>query len=152
MRRDVLKDEFIEIEDSAGLNESMLAVNKEQMLLDEFSKIASLIRHGKFEDVQLMMSMPDFSVPVDYQDMAGNTMLMIAAQNGSKRIIKLCLQRGCSIDMVNLNGQSACHFAYGYGYAKVGEYLVSKGADDSLKNADGLTCYEGLNADELNLL
>ena len=27
----------------------------------------------------------------------------------------------------------------------LGEYLVQKGADDSLKNADGLTCYEGLN-------
>lgn len=26
----------------------------------------------------------------------------------------------------------------------LGEYLKSKGADDSLLNAEGLTCYEGL--------
>ena len=27
---------------------------------------------------------------------------------------------------------------------ELAEYLISKGADDSILNADGLTCYEGL--------
>ena len=31
------------------------------------------------------------------------------------------------------------------GFDELAEYLQSKGADDSLRNADGLTCYEGLN-------
>lgn len=29
-------------------------------------------------------------------------------------------------------------------------HLPSQGADDSILNADGLTCYEGLSAEELN--
>jgi hypothetical protein len=44
------------------------------------------------------------------------------------------------------------HFAFGYGYTEAGEYLVKKGADDSIRNKDGLTCYEGLGGHELNLL
>ena len=39
--------------------------------------------------------------------------------------------------------------AFGYGFDELGEYLISKGADDSLQNAHGLTCYEGLDMDEL---
>ena len=36
--------------------------------------------------------------------------------------------------------------AASYDFDDLGEYLIKKGADDSVKNADGLTCYEGLNA------
>ena len=36
------------------------------------------------------------------------------------------------------------HYAYAYGFEDLAEYLKSKGADDRPKNADGLTCYEGL--------
>ena len=34
-------------------------------------------------------------------------------------------------------------------FDSLGEYLIKKGADDSLKNGDGLTCYEGLNAAQM---
>ena len=42
--------------------------------------------------------------------------------------------------------------AAGYGFESFGEYLISKGADDSIVNADGLTCYEGLSKDNLGQL
>ena len=67
----------------------------------------------------------------------GNSLLLIAAQNGNKRIAKLCLRRGATINKQNLAGQTVLHYAYGYGFQEVFEYFVSKGADDSLKNADG---------------
>lgn len=48
--------------------------------------------------------------------------------------------------------QTPLHYAYGYGFESFGEYLISKGADDSITNADGLTCYEGLNEANLGQL
>lgn len=48
--------------------------------------------------------------------------------------------------------QTPLHYAYSYGFESFGEYLISKGADDSIANADGLTCYEGLNQDNLGQL
>ncbi len=42
------------------------------------------------------------------------------------------------------HGQTALHFCFAFGYAEVGDYLISKGADPHLKNESGLTCYEGL--------
>ena len=52
---------------------------------------------------------------------------------------------GAELNKQNINGQSCLHYAFGYGFEDLGEYLIEKGADDSLKNADNLTCYEGLN-------
>ncbi len=52
----------------------------------------------------------------------------------------------------NLLRQTPLHYAYSYGFESFGEYLISKGADDSIVNADGLTCYEGLNQDNIEKL
>ena len=59
---------------------------------------------------------------------------------------------GCNMNMVNLNGQTALHFAFGYGFNELGEYLKDKGCHDDILNVDGLTPYEGLGAAELSLL
>ena len=46
-------------------------------------------------------------------------------------------------------GQTPLHYCYEYGFDDLAEYLKSKGADDSLRNMFGLTCYNGLRP-ELN--
>ncbi|KAG5189103.1 hypothetical protein JKP88DRAFT_243361 [Tribonema minus] len=80
------------------------------------------------------------------------TLLHVAAQNGNKRIAKLCLRRGANINVQNFNGQTPLHYAFGYGFESLGQYLISKGARDDVLNKDGLTCYEGLSAEELSKL
>ena len=40
------------------------------------------------------------------------------------------------------------HFAFAYGYKDLGKYLLSLGADDTVANVHGMTCYEGLDPDE----
>ena len=42
----------------------------------------------------------------------------------------------------SFKGNGPLHFAFGYGYDELGEYLLSKGADASLINEAGHTCYE----------
>eukprot|EP00804_Cyclotella_cryptica_P021574 CCRYP_005867-RA/>CCRYP_005867-RA protein AED:0.09 eAED:0.06 QI:0/0/0/1/1/1/2/0/74 len=74
---------------------------------------------------------------------------MTACQNGNRRIVELCLRRGSKINKQNLNGNTCLHFAYGYGFADHGDYLTSKGADDSITNAKRLTCYEGPDKEEI---
>ena len=140
------------VEDTEGVAQARAEVTKGQLLAQDFAKACSLCRHGKFGDVEEMMNQPDWNVPIDYQDDMGNTLLHVVSQNGNRRLVKLCLRRGANLNIQNLTGQTALHFAFGYGYVEVGEYLVSKGADDSIRNGDNLTAYEGLGARELALL
>lgn len=152
LREATVKGAYVNVEDEEGLAKQRQEVTKAQVMAEDFKKICSLCRHSKFMDVEQLISQPDWSVPIDYQDDQGNALLHVAAQNGSKRLVKLCLRKGADLNVQNLNGQTALHFAYGYGYTDVGDYLVGKGADDSIRNKDGLTCYEGLGARELALL
>ena len=39
-----------------------------------------------------------------------------------------------------------------YNHYELADYLLSKGADDSLLNAEGLTCYEGLHRADVSAL
>lgn len=143
----IAEDGAISTVDNEGITNQKVEVSKAQKLAEDFKKVCSLCRHGKFADIEDMMNHPDWSLSMDYQDDNGNTLLHIAAQNGNKRMVKLCLRRGAELNAQNMNGQTPLHFAYSYGYSDVGEYLVQKGADDSVKNKDGLTCYEGLSAE-----
>mmetsp|Transcript_21852 Transcript_21852/g.36825 ORF Transcript_21852/g.36825 Transcript_21852/m.36825 type:complete len:1703 (+) Transcript_21852:133-5241(+) len=141
------EDGAISTVDNEGITNQKIEVTKQQKLAEDFKKVCSLCRHGKFGDIEEMMNHPDWSLSMDYQDDTGNSLLHIAAQNGNKRMVKLCLRRGADLNAQNLQGQTPLHFTYSYGYAEVGEYLVQKGADDSIRNKDGLTCYEGLSAE-----
>lgn len=42
-------------------------------------------------------------------------------------------------------GNTALHFCFAYGYGdSLGAYLISKGADTTVENDDGLVCYYGI--------
>ena len=43
---------------------------------------------------------------------------------------------------MNSHGNTSLHLAYQWNYRELGDYLKSKGADDTLKNKKGQTCYE----------
>lgn len=152
LNTNVLGGAFVNVQDEAGLSQQRADISKAQIMAQDFRKLCSLCRHGKFADAEQLINQPDWAVPVDFQDDQGNALLHVAAQNGSKRLVKLCLRRGASLDLQNLTGQTALHFAYGYDYKDLGQYLVDKGANDAIRNKDGLTCYEGLGARELAML
>jgi hypothetical protein len=89
-------------------------------------------------------------IPVNTADDFGNTLLILSAQQGSKRMCKFLLRRGANVNIQNLSGNTALHYCYAYSNIALAEYLKSKGADDSILNVDGLTCYEGLNNESMN--
>ncbi|GMH87477.1 hypothetical protein TrVE_jg11590 [Triparma verrucosa] len=141
---------FINLMDKKGVEAMQEIAAQENKMAQDFAELCSYVRHGKYREVEEKMNEPDWTLPIDYPDAVGNTLLMVACQNGNKRIAKLCLRRGAELNKQNINGQSCLHYAFGYGFEDLGEYLIEKGADDSLKNADNLTCYEGLNMTDVS--
>lgn len=89
----------------------------------EFAALCSLVRHGKYRDLEDTLNNPEWSLPIDYCNESGNTLLMIACQNGNRRIVKLCLRRGSKINKRNLNGNTCLHFCFGYGFGKCTYYF-----------------------------
>ncbi|KDO18072.1 hypothetical protein SPRG_16514 [Saprolegnia parasitica CBS 223.65] len=108
------------------------------------SDVFSLTRHNRFEQVDAMLAK---GLPVNLQDANGNSLLVIACQNGLKRLAKMLLRRGANINLQNMlgSGQHPLHYCFAYGYGEtLGAYLISKGADVALRNEDGLECYYGI--------
>jgi len=106
---------------------------------EKFKKIFELVRYNKYKDVEKMVK---DGCPVDWRDSNGYTSLMVAAQNGLKRIIKSCMRFNCNLDAQNHRGHTACHLANMYSHGDLLEYMVSKGANDSILNEKGQTCHE----------
>eukprot|EP00937_MAST-01D_sp_MAST-1D-sp2_P000692 g692.t1 len=143
------KHKFI---DMTGLDEVKEIQTQQNKDARDMEMMATWVRHGKYGEIENMLDSPEWTQPIDAKDIHGNTLLSIAAQNGNKRIAKLCLRRGAEINTQNLVGQSPLHFTFAYGFEEMAEYLISKGADDRLTNADGLTCYEGLSSEAVDTL
>ncbi|EKX47900.1 hypothetical protein GUITHDRAFT_93862 [Guillardia theta CCMP2712] len=108
--------------------------------------IFSRARHGRYHDCEriLLTEVDGKKVPVDVRDENGNTPLIVASQNNRKRVAKLFLRNKADINAINVHGNTCLHYCFTYGYGELGDYLISKGANDALKNKNGLTCYDGL--------
>ena len=96
-------------------------------------------RHGRYNKVHDFLQQ---GIPIDTQDPKGNTLLIIACQTNNQRLVKLALRNGGSINQQNSTGNTGIKYAVQYGYTALAEYLLSKGADDSLVDHRGLTMYE----------
>ena len=112
------------------------------------AKCMSFVRHNKVEELCTDLDNVELRVNIDRQDEQGNTLLMVACQNNNKKIVKALLRRGANTNVRSLTGDTALHHAFGLSYTDLGEYLVAKGgADDSILNCKGLTCYEANKTD-----
>jgi hypothetical protein len=97
-------------------------------------------RLGKYREVESALKE---GVAVDARHGPdNNTMLLVCAQNGQKRVAKLLLRNFADMNAQNDRGNTAMHLCYKFNYKELGEYLKTKGADDTIRNAKGQTCYE----------
>ena len=65
--------------------------------------IFSYARHGRISDIERLL---DKGIPVDVRDVHGSTLLIIACQNGNKKVAKAVLRRGGDINAKNHKGDS----------------------------------------------
>ena len=133
---------FAAKEGVALTKEMLLDTSGEQRLVELRHRAFQAVRNAKIEDLEECM---DEGVSVDDRYENGNTLLLLAAQQGLKKIVKFLLRRGAEINDRNLAGNTVLHYCFQYRFNDLAEYLIGKGADDSLLNQDGMTCYEGLN-------
>jgi hypothetical protein len=75
----------------------------------ELEEIFSFARHGRCEEIEKLL---DQGLPVDVRDEWGNTLLIIACQNGNKRAAKTVLRRGANINSRNFKGNTPLHYCY----------------------------------------
>mmetsp|Transcript_4497 Transcript_4497/g.16441 ORF Transcript_4497/g.16441 Transcript_4497/m.16441 type:complete len:1060 (-) Transcript_4497:26-3205(-) len=101
--------------------------------------LLSKARHNRREDVVALL---DKGVPVDAEDEEGNTVLIVACQNNHKRIVKEALRRRCDVNHQNRRGDTCLHFCFALKYFSLGHYLLSKGADPSIRNKLQQTCFD----------
>mmetsp|Transcript_18317 Transcript_18317/g.54440 ORF Transcript_18317/g.54440 Transcript_18317/m.54440 type:complete len:89 (+) Transcript_18317:253-519(+) len=83
--------------------------------------------------------------PVDKEDEKGNTLLCIASQNLNQRMCEILINRNSDINHRNAQGNTPLHFAMAYdSEGTLAEYLIQQGADDTIENNVGCTCYDGI--------
>lgn len=110
----------------------------------EVDTVFSQIRNGRYNRVEKAL---DMGFDPNETDSHGNTSLIIACQNLNKRIAELLLRRGANVNHQNSQGNTAMHFAFSYDVSQesgLGELLIGHGADDSIENRLGLSCYDGI--------
>jgi len=106
--------------------------------------LLSKARHNRKSEMVALLDDASKELNVDVEDETGNSVLIIACQNNHKKIVKELLRRSCDVNHQNHKGHTCLHYCFAYKYAELGQYLISKGADSSLRNHFGLTCFEGL--------
>ena len=72
-------------------------------------------------------------------------LLGLAAQNLNQKLCEILLARNADINHRNAQGNTPLHFAMAYdSEGTLAEYLIQQGADDTIENALGCTCYDGI--------
>ena len=89
---------------------------------------------------------------VNAQDSFGNTLLIVAAQNGITWAGKSAVRSGADLNAQNKGGNTALHFAMYYKHADFEKFLLAEGANDEICNKEGTTCWEGLRRYDLDAL
>jgi hypothetical protein len=87
---------------------------------------------------------------IEGEDAGGNTLFLVAAMHGHKRLLDLLLARGANMNHQNTDGNCALHFCMDPGTRRladpdgsVAKYLVMHGAHCELRNRWGMDPYQG---------
>ncbi len=123
-----------------------IAEEEKQRRNDAMDPVTKAIMAVKNHNLSALEEVLDCEGDLDIEtrDQHGNTLFILACQQGSKKLAKFLLRRGSNMNAQNHAGNTALHYLNEYNHANLADWLVRKGADDTLKNAEGLTAYEGV--------
>ena len=79
---------------------------------EDLADVFSFARHNRTKDLERLLD--ESGIPANVRDPHGNTILIVACQNGLKRIAKLALRRGADINARNYKGKTCLHFCSAY--------------------------------------
>lgn len=81
---------------------------------------------AKSSNIAQMEDALEEDIPINTSDQFGNSLLLLAAQQGSMRMVKFLLRRGANMNFQNLTGNTAMHYCHAYSAHALGHYLKSK--------------------------
>lgn len=123
-------------------HEAGASAARTQASVPDADTVFSQARNGRLKRVVESL---DAGFPVDEEDEKGNTLLLLACQNVNMKMVELLVAKRANVNHKNAQGNTALHFAMAYDAdGALGEYLIARGADDTIENAFGLTPYDGL--------
>jgi ankyrin repeat protein len=97
---------------------------------DETARVVELaMRFAREARTEELADFLDHGLPVDVQDDAGNTLLMLAAYHGHTATVQELIGRGADVDKRNLRDQSPVAGALFKGEDEVVRLLLRAGAD-----------------------
>mmetsp|Transcript_144307 Transcript_144307/g.350359 ORF Transcript_144307/g.350359 Transcript_144307/m.350359 type:complete len:668 (-) Transcript_144307:30-2033(-) len=108
--------------------------------------VFSFVRHSRYEAVQALIEQESETLAA--RDEAGNNLLHVACQNDARRIVKLLLKNGVSVNEQNNRGNTPLHYCNQYGFTQLADYLVAHGAEVSIPNHQGLLPAQGIGRTE----
>merc|ERR1711871_1422994 len=107
--------------------------------------VFSQCRNNRFKRLEESLN-ANFDINAENEE--GNTLLLVACQNANRRMAELLIHRRAAINHQNAHGNTALHFAMAFDTSgELGEFLIEKGADDTIENIYGLSPYDGLTVD-----
>ena len=108
--------------------------------------VFSQCRNNRFKRLEESLN-SNFDINAENEE--GNTLLLVACQNANRRMAELLVHRRAAINHQDAHGNTALHFAMAFDTSgELGEFLIEKGADDTMENIYGLTPYDGLTIDD----
>lgn len=114
---------------------------------DFYKAIHSAIRWNKIEQVEeLLNAHAEAATALDERN--GNQPVHIAAQNGHIDIVRMLHKKNANVNAVNKKGNTPLHMAIGYDFIECAEFLISVGADGTIKNESGHLARNGIDGDK----
>ncbi|EER10936.1 hypothetical protein Pmar_PMAR021416 [Perkinsus marinus ATCC 50983] len=86
--------------------------------------LMSCVRHNRYEAMESLLE----------EDRS----LIETCQNNNRRIAKYLLGCDVNINAKNEKGNTALHICYQFNYTTLAEFLIANGADETIKNNDGV--------------
>lgn len=97
---------------------------------EETARVVELSMHFAREGMtEELIGFLDHGLPVDVQDLEGNTTLMLAAYHGHAATVQALLERGADVDLPNRRHQAPVAGALFKGEDEVVRRLIAGGAD-----------------------
>jgi ankyrin repeat protein len=97
---------------------------------EETARVIELSMHFAREGMtEELVANVDHGLPVDVQDLDGNTLLMLAAYHGHAETVRRLIERGADVDRRNQRDQAPVAGALFKGEDEVVRLLIAAGAD-----------------------
>lgn len=113
------------------------------------TELFNLARTGSGDAAQVLAGVIDQGINVDLMNHEGNTLLMLAAYNGSVEVLKMLIERGANVDQLNDRGQSPLAGAIFKKEDEVIDVLIDAGADPQVGHPTAVDCARMFGRDDL---